>query len=216
MKALILISAFLTGFWFSACKSTPEPSIPVPQQPQTQESTESLPPPSSETRESDQSGAQPESKTSRSTGSEASEPLKQPPTEKAQTEPKASEEAGEATPPGATQKSEGRQSEAAPTAESKLAKAREDLRVSQATEKKIADKLDALKKSGTASAEDIRNYEIYHERVRDMVAENRKRVEKMESAYSEHTPDGKTSEAPAGSGVSGSDKTIPDPANRGF
>ena len=210
MKALILISAFLAGFWFSACKSTPEPSIPVPQQPQTQESTESLPPPSSETRESDQAGAQPESKTSRSTGSEASEPLKQPPTEKAQTEPAASEEAGESTPPGATQKSEGRQSEAAPTAESKLAKAREDLRVSQATEKKIADKLEGLKKSGTASAEDIRNYEIYHERVRDMVAENRKRVEKMESAYSKHTPDGKKSEAPTGSGMSGSDKTIPE------
>jgi hypothetical protein len=74
------------------------------------------------------------------------------------------------------------------TAEAKLAKARDDLRVSQATEKRIATELEKRKESGNASAEDIRNHEAYLERVQEMVAENRKTVEKMESAYAAHPP----------------------------
>jgi hypothetical protein len=79
------------------------------------------------------------------------------------------------------------------TAESKLAKARDDLRVSQATEKRIASELEQLKKSGNASAEDIRNYETYLERVQAMRMENQKMVEEMERAYAAHPSGPKTS-----------------------
>jgi len=92
-----------------------------------------------------------------------------------------------------------------------LEKANDDLRVSQATEKRIAAELEQLKKSGNASAEDIRDYETYLERVQAMVAENRKIVEKMEAAQARHSP-GKESSQAAASGESKklSDPTIPE------
>jgi hypothetical protein len=71
-------------------------------------------------------------------------------------------------------------------AKSKLAQARENLRISQATEKRIATELDQLKKSGNASPEVIKDYEIYLERVQAMVAENQKTVTDMEAAYSRY------------------------------
>ena len=72
------------------------------------------------------------------------------------------------------------------TAKSKLAQARENLRISQATEKRIATELEQLKKSGNASPEVIKDYEIYLERVQAMVAENQKTVTDMEAAYSRY------------------------------
>ena len=74
-------------------------------------------------------------------------------------------------------------------ANSKLKEARENLRISEETEKRIASELDQIKESGNASAEEINDYEIYHESVQAMVAENRKIVEKMEDAYAKHSPD---------------------------
>ena len=71
-------------------------------------------------------------------------------------------------------------------AKSKLAQARENLRISQATEKRIATELEQLKKSGNASPEVIKDYEIYLERVQAMVAENQKTVTDMEAAYSRY------------------------------
>jgi hypothetical protein len=92
-----------------------------------------------------------------------------------------------------------------------LEKARDDLRVSQATEKRIAAELEKLKQSGNASAEDIRNYEAYHERVQAMVAENRKIVEKMEAAQARHSSASKGSQAAAsGESEVGSDPSIPE------
>lgn len=72
------------------------------------------------------------------------------------------------------------------TAKSKLAQAQENLRISQANEKRIATELAQLKKSGNASPEVIKDYEIYLERVRAMVAENQKTVNDMEAAYSRY------------------------------
>lgn len=79
------------------------------------------------------------------------------------------------------------------TAKSKLEQARENLRISQATEKRIATELKQLKKAGNASLEVIRDYEIYLERVRAMVAENQKVVKDMEAAYSRHATEKKQS-----------------------
>ncbi len=206
MKALIFVTAMLAGVWFAACKTTPAPTTPAPPQPKTEETTESRQAPSSETRESGQPGAQTESKPEQTTGKEAGGQPQQAPAEKSQTRPAASGKAGESTAPAAAQTSDERPSEAVPTAESKLEKARDDVQVSEATERKIAAELEQLKKSGNASAEDIRNYEIYHERVQAMVAENRKKVEKMEQAYSKNKP-----AAAGGSGLpKSSDQTIPE------
>ena len=69
------------------------------------------------------------------------------------------------------------------SADEKLAEARENLRISQETEKRIAAELEQLKNSGSASEENVRNYETYLKSVAAMTAENRKIVEQMEAAY---------------------------------
>src|SRR3990172_4842891 len=64
----------------------------------------------------------------------------------------------------------------------KLEHAKEDLRVSIATEKKIESEFNQLKASGNASPEVLTYYETYLERVRAMVEENQKLVHDMEAA----------------------------------
>ena len=240
MKAFILILTILTGFWFSACKTTPEPSTPMPPQPETRQTEQTRPPPSSEAQKTEQSGSQQPSESGQKSASETAEAPEQSPTKSAsspaastdtqdagprqtqtsnenrpqapsaEASPEWSKSEPEMTPPPASQQSETPRSQAPSTAESKLKKAREDLKVSEATERKIAAKLEALKKSGNASAEEIRDYEIYHERVQAMVAENRKRVEELESAYRRHKPEGKTSQTTESGGSPGSDESIPE------
>jgi hypothetical protein len=79
------------------------------------------------------------------------------------------------------------------TVNSKLESARENLRISQATEKRIAGQLDQLRKSGEATPEVIREYETYLERVQAMVAENRRILRDMEAALAAYAPDQKES-----------------------
>lgn len=67
--------------------------------------------------------------------------------------------------------------------ESVLESARRDLRISIVTEERIATALDTLKKSGTAVPEVIIDYELYLSRVQAIVAENRKKVAKIELIY---------------------------------
>jgi hypothetical protein len=67
--------------------------------------------------------------------------------------------------------------------QSKLEVARENLRVSMATEKRISAEMEQLKKSGKASPEILTYYETYLERVQAMVSENRKIVQEMEAVY---------------------------------
>ena len=64
--------------------------------------------------------------------------------------------------------------------------ARENLRISQVTEKRIASELERLKQSSNASPQVIQDYEIYLQRVQAMVAENRKIVRDMEAAYARY------------------------------
>ncbi len=96
------------------------------------------------------------------------------------------------TPPPAAAESESQKLEqragldqvgAGDPADEKLAEARENLRISQETEKRIAAELEQLKNSGSASEENVRNYETYLKSVAAMTAENRKIVEQMEAAY---------------------------------
>jgi hypothetical protein len=69
------------------------------------------------------------------------------------------------------------------SAQAKLEKARENLRLSEATYARISAELEQLKSSGKASAELTKNYEIYLQRVGEMRDENRRILEEMEKAY---------------------------------
>ena len=175
------MSTCLAGLWLAACKTTPAPSTPVPPQPETPETKDASQSTSSAPAESARPEVQEKSKTSQTTSPETAAAQPPEPKQKSQERQTAATGATETRPPETGQ---GRPQ----TADAKLAKARDDLRVSQATEKRIAAELERRKKSGNASAEDIRNYETYLERVQAMVAENRKTVEKMERAYAEHPP----------------------------
>jgi hypothetical protein len=189
IKSLILMMAtFLAGLGFAACKTTPKQSTPLPPQPETSETKDTSQSTSSAPAESAQPQAEKKSKTSQTTSPETTAPQKPEPKEKSQD--RQTDATGAAEPqPQETGQSTPQSRETTPqTAEAKLAKARDDLRVSQATEKRIATELEKRKESGNASAEDIRNHEAYLERVQEMVAENRKTVEKMESAYAAHPP----------------------------
>ena len=70
-----------------------------------------------------------------------------------------------------------------------LERARENLLISQATEKRVAHELEQLKKSGKASPEVIKDYEIYLDRIQAMVAENQRIVNEMEATYARYVPD---------------------------
>ncbi len=70
--------------------------------------------------------------------------------------------------------------------EKKLEQARSDLAASKATEARIASELNALKGSGNANPDDLKNYETYLSRVQAMVAEQQKMVEEMEKARAAH------------------------------
>jgi hypothetical protein len=59
--------------------------------------------------------------------------------------------------------------------------ARQDLRISIATEERIASELEKHKKSGNAAPDVIEDYELYLSRVQAMVSENRAMVAKLEA-----------------------------------
>jgi hypothetical protein len=176
--------------------------------PSKQETKKASPKTPSDSSEPAQSKAQEKSKTSQTATPDATAPQTQTPREKSQAgQPAATEAESEKTDQSWSKTSP----TGSQTSQSKLEKARDNLRVSQATEQRIATDLAQLKKSGNASPEDIRNYETYHERVQAMVAENRKIVEKMEAAQARHSPQRAASKpAVAGESEKLSDQTIPE------
>jgi hypothetical protein len=70
--------------------------------------------------------------------------------------------------------------------ESRLELARKDLRISEATEARIASGLEQLKNSGNASHETLEDYEMYLGRAQEMVAENRKIVQELEALHAKY------------------------------
>ncbi len=182
------MSTFSAGLWLAACKTTPTPRTPVPPQPEAAETKDTRQSTSSAPAESAQPEAQEKSKTGRTTSPETAAAQTPEPKQKSPERQTAAAGATETRPPETGQRAPQSRETTPQTADAKLAKARDDLRVSQATEKRIAAELEKRKESGNASAEDIRNHEAYLERVQAMVAENRKTVEKMERAYAEHPP----------------------------
>lgn len=200
MKSLIFISVILAGLGFAGYKTAPTTSAPIPLKQETQQTIRTSPSTPSESTESVQPGALEKSNTSRTTLADATEPqtrYKKDTKKKSQISQTVSADETE-TRTGETDR---------PTTQSKLEKARDDLRIGLATEKRIASELEQLNKSGDVSAEDIGNYEAYLERVRAMVAENRKTLEKMEGAYARHFTGSGASEV-----VDSESKKLSDPA----
>jgi len=174
MKHLKTISAIIVVLVLAACAQTPAGKTASP----TQENTRSAPPAesaaASKRSESGQQDSQSESQTGETGTTEAAPGPK--------TEPKATP-SPKSEPQTSAQESNTDQQAQAESAENKLAQAREDLRISRETEKRIADELQQLKESGNPSAEAVRDYEAYLESVKAMTAENRKIVEQMEAVY---------------------------------
>lgn len=76
--------------------------------------------------------------------------------------------------------------------EQKLEEACSNLRTSQDTEARILSEIDDLKRSGKATPQMLKDYEMYLGSVRAMVAENQKIVRDMEEAYARHFHSEKT------------------------
>jgi hypothetical protein len=211
IKSLVLCSAILSGLWLVSCKTAPTPTQPAAHKPQTQKPTETGQSPSPDSTPSTQPAAPEKAKTDQKGSSKASEPKGTETKEGPRIDSAVSSAASTTEPPATERNSAEAQASTSPSAQSRLEKAREDLRISQATAKRIASELDQLKRSPNASAEEIRNYETYLERVQAMVAENRKTVAKMEAAYAEHSQSKAASEgsAPADLGKL-SDPAIPE------
>jgi hypothetical protein len=183
MKSLKITAVIFFGLWLSGCAQT---TATKPTEPPSEETKQSAPTDSSTSSQSAETGkqaARQKSETGEASSAASTEIQKKEP--------------GTPAAAGSQSKQPQEKSAGSPTvsraaamdsAESKLAKARENLRLSEQTEKKIAADLEQLKKSGSASQEATRDYENYLDSVRAMTAENRKMLAQMEAAYSNKPP----------------------------
>jgi len=197
-------------------------------QKQTSESSQSGPTASPQETKDQQQQASEKSQSGQTAAEQAAKDQQQQASERSKSGQRASQESAnddqkqiaKKTDAGQPKASEQRapisRSAAAGTADSKLEEARRNLRISEATEQRIASELEQLKQSGTASPETIKNYETYHESVKEMVAENRKIVEQMEAAKARHSSGAASTEA-AGGGQAGDlhDPRIPEEQTTG-
>ncbi len=222
MKSYKLLSVILAGLWFAACAHTSTPEATKPQEEQAQQTTQESPTSASQTETAQGREASEKSQSSQAASGEAAKDNQKQAVDKADSAQSAAKTEKTPDTTEAQDKSQSQSSQAASardastqqkpaakstssrreasreTADSKLAEARQNLRISEATEKRIAAELEQLKNSGTASPDTIKNYEIYHESVQKMVAENRKIVEQMEAAKARHSSEATSSEAPSG------------------
>jgi len=174
MKPIRTFSAFFMVLMLAACAQTTATKTTSPRQEETRQTAPTDSEASSETSESGQQESPAKSKSDETASAEAAPGKK--------TESR-SETAAESESQKSEQKSSTGQVPEENSAEAKLAQARENLRISQQTEKRIATELEQLKESGSASKEAVKDYETYLKSVAAMTAENRKIVEQMEAAY---------------------------------
>jgi hypothetical protein len=176
MKPIKTFSAIFMVLVLAACAQTTATKTTSPRQEETRQTPPADREASSETTEPGQQKSQAKSKSDETASAEAASDQKMEPRSATPTE----SESQISEPESST----GQISEAN-SAEAKLAQARENLRVSQETEKRIAAELEQFKESGSASEDAVRDYQTYLESVTAMTAENRKIVEQMEAAYAE-------------------------------
>jgi len=237
MNSLKLLSVILASLWFAACAHTSAPEATKPQKDKAKQTTQEGPTSTSQTEavqgreaseksQSSQAASQETAKDNQKqaedksdSGQPAAKIEKTPDTKEVRDKSQSSQAASAGdtgTQQNAAENSASRRPAASrETADSKLEEARRNLRISEATEKRIASELEQLKKSGTGSPETIKNYEIYHDSVQEMVAENRKIVAQMEAAKTRHSSENPASEA-AASGKQGNmlDPKIPEEQTR--
>jgi hypothetical protein len=191
MKPIKPFSAIVMVLVLAACAQTTATKTTSPRQEETRQTPPAESKASSESSESGQQesqvvrqahhpepGRRAKSKSDETTPAEAASDPK--------TEPRS-----EAPAEFESQKSSTAQASEEDSAEAKLAQARENLHISQETEKRIATELEQLKESGSGSEEAVRDYETYLESVAAMTAENRKIVDQLEAVYAKKTS-GKT------------------------
>jgi hypothetical protein len=174
MKPLKTFSAIFMVLVLAACARTTAPPTTSPRQQETRQTPPDGSEASAQTPESGQQKPRSTSKTGEAPPTQAAASREKPPGPET---PAESESQKTAQPAGIGQGSE------QDSAEAKLAQARENLRISRETEKRIAAELEDLKESGSASEQTVRDYETYLASVAAMTAENQKIVEQMEAAY---------------------------------
>jgi len=182
--------------WLGSCVLTGSPNISRP----AQDKPARAPTQSSETQEAadkSPSGQGDPQQTAKGERKEASGKSSSSPETSPQTAGNESQHAAETQPGAAAQKDAASRPDSPGMADSKLAEARHNLQISEATENRIAAELEQLKNSGSATPETIKNYEDYHASVKEMVAENRRILARMEAAKARH------SSAPTSSATTG-------------
>jgi hypothetical protein len=156
-----------------------------------------MPRETSETPRQSEESASAKNQQTQSAGSSASQPQSTKGRETASNSPQTER----STPPQTA-------SAATPTPEAELEKAREDVRVSQATHDRVAAELQQLKASGNATPEVVQEYETYLNRVEAMANENREILQRMQSAYERRNQASASQAEP--SAQRPSDTTIPE------
>ncbi len=187
MNFIRILTTFITAMWLNACAHTSPPDQSKPDMEKPTESTsENRTPPSDsavsnpqESGDNSQAGQPPSQKES---GTNQQVSSKKVPARQSPAEP-----VTERKPDELAENSNKTESISTDAADAKLAEARENLKTSRETEKRIASDLEHLQKSGDASPEAIRDYKEYLARVQAMTAENRKIVAQMEAVYDQHT-----------------------------
>jgi hypothetical protein len=192
MKSLKILAALFFGLWISACAQTTanKPTEAPPEE--TKQSAPTGSPASSESAETGQQGARQKSEAGEASSAASTETQKKEPGSPAAAGSQA-KQTQETSGSGQTRSP----AAATDSAESKLSKARENLHLSEQTEKRIAADLEQRKKSGSASDEAIKDYENYLGSVQAITAENRKVVAQMETAYASKSPGQTGSDVPA-------------------
>jgi hypothetical protein len=179
MKLYKIPAAVFIGLWLTACSQTTATRTEAPSRQETGQEAPSGSSTASEKAQAEQQETPQKSasaKTQTATAETGQQESSSPPTPESEKVP-AAKQAGSGQPASQAR------SESSP--ESALEKARENLRLSEQTEKRIAADLEQLKKSGKASDEAISDYENYLDSVRAMTAENRNVVAQMEAAYAD-------------------------------
>jgi hypothetical protein len=174
MKPFKTITAIFMVLVLAACAQTTATKTTSPQQEKNRQTPPAGSEASSQTSESGQQ--QPRSKSKMAEATSTEEAASQ------QKEPRSVTAAESESQKSEIESTTG-QASAEDSAEAKLAQARENLRISGETEKRIAAELEQLKESGSASEEAVKDYETYLKSVAAMTAENQKIVEQMEAAY---------------------------------
>ena len=184
ISSVKIIAVLFFGLWLSACaqtSATKPPRAPHPEETKPTVSTEGQASSASTEAEKQAAGI-------KSEGGAGSSAAAVENREMESGAPTAAESQSQRTGQASGKRQSASRTAAKDSPESRLARARENLRLSEQTEEQIAADLEQLTKSGRAADTTIQDYENYLNSVRAMTAENRRIVAQMEAAYADKPP----------------------------